>query len=366
MRVWLPKTRDMRYNKNMTQDNENPSPALSGTPYTISGCEIQVHADNPYSTPYVVAKAGDGETITIPSKFLEALGYQAARLGADGFEIIDKARREHLGIFEDPRLEATQRGGIFALKEQYNGVAEGIPLIAWTSRRGDYEKSGWRLTLSGAEQATVGFAQWDDSNAVENLIGMMSDPETVITMAGMNDPEIISQLSARMTAVSMRASRSLPRINLPKVRKVLVDAGVVGANGSSGRTKAEAARMRLLNVKVGDVKVPVAVAINPPLCPAGFVGLSEEEQRALSWPERQQRLTEMLAPLRTEWLRRVREEMEAKGWRLIELPRPRQPWGHREMECLWVTLIDANTWSGLSAAATREAGQLEMTRGGTL
>lgn len=349
----------------MTEIEDNTDTMLRGTLLSISGCELQIVAEDAYSEPYVVAKSADGETITIPNKFLEALGYQSMRLSADGFTMIDAVRQAFLGLDKDPRLAPAPRAGqnYYSLAGSFLNEEEGVPLLAWSSAKGDSD-SGWRLTLSGATQVTVSYAAWDSQSALDSLIEMMGDPEGVLTMAGITQPEITAQLSARMTAVSMRASRSLPRIDLPKVRKALSDAGVL-VGGHSGRNKAEAARMRLLAVKVGSVKVPVAVAINPPTYPKNARPLTDTESR-LPWNERQELTKSIVVPAREDWMRAVKIALEGSGWRVVDLPKPVQPWEHRDMEPLWVTRIDANTWSGLSAAAAREAIRLEMSRGGVL
>lgn len=347
--------------------------ALASPVFTADDYTLQITVPDLDSEPYVTLAAPDGEVLVVPNRFLGVLSRQSMQMQGQARQMLDDAWRSQARLWEDSRLMAFGPRGVGPDARMYalanRGAwdeTEGVPYLEWRPLTGPESPAGWRLALSGAAQVSVSFARWDDADALAGLIESMGDAESLMTMAGITNPDVIAHLSARMTAVSLRSARALPRIDLPKARKILTDAGLAEPSERRSRDNHAAATMRLLAVRVGGTRVPVAVAVNPPRVPAGTPSLSEDEARGMNYQQKQQRLEEVRAPSRERWLSRARTALESAGWRILELPRPRQPWGYNQMDCLWATRIDAETWSGVSAAATGEARSLEMSRGAVL
>lgn len=341
---------------------EQPTTALIvGTSIDVDGFRL---------TPEVLILEGDAwvrlsapgqEDFLIPAEYLVALSSRGGSLHSTLLRTLDDTRRNWADV---PSLGLKSFSSNRWVPAGTSPEDDMTPVLQWvTPRDYDSESSGWKIYLAGAKDAPVGFARWDDRPALENLVAMMADPDSMLTIAAIMNPEPVAKLTGRLAAASMRSARQLPGIDLKKIRTILGAANVSASLGEESTNRWTAARLRLLTVVSGTKAVPVAVAIQPPYA-GGRESLSEEERR-LSYQERTELIEQRRAALIEPWLAKARQALVAGGWRLVDLPTPRAMWG-RSGEVLWATRIDPETWTGIAAAAAARAEQMEMSRGAVL
>lgn len=337
-------------------------PVITGRPAEVDGFRLIPEVLDLNGRARVRVTAPDMEDFIVPSEFLTALGSRAGSLHSDILRTLDDARRQ-FGDVGSFGLES-------ALSNRWvpaGGTVEQdmTPVLSWVTPR-DYngEKTGWQIYLAGAKEAPVGFARWDDRPALENLVAMMSDPESMLTIAAIMNPGPVAKLTGRMAAATLRSARQLPGIDLKKVRAILSAANISNTiDAEGGGNRWTQARLRLLTIVSGSKSVPVAVAIQPPY--VDMRELLEPEERQLSYADRMQLMEARRDALTEPWITKTREAMTAGGWRVLDLPTPRAMWG-RPSQVLWVTRIDPETWSGIAAAAAARAETTEMSRGAVL
>lgn len=349
----------------MTQDNLTPDPSAANPLYVGPAIDFQGYS----LVPEVLSLDGqrrlrisdkNGNELFIPEEFLPALAQRGNHVQQVLRNTVDRLRQD----FHNPaeHYPVVISGRAIVLPEE-DPSTDGTPFIEWkTIGSGDRETPqnthGWRLTLGGATTCTVGFATWNDLPGIANLVSMLSDPETCITMGSMIDPQPVQEMCSRIAARSLRSARAFPAVNLNKARKVLSNAAIPA--GTGGNTDA---LLRLLTIKSGGKDVAVAVAVACPTEPVGTQTLSEEETR-LTWNEKQKIIEDYRNATRQPWTNRARAAFIAAGWREVNLPVPRVGYYNSQPPVIWVTPIDAETWGSIAPAATREATHLSMTRGG--
>jgi hypothetical protein len=345
------------------------SESTSNTPKPVIYAARTVVANGYTLHPEVLDLDGDarvrvvsdsGNEIQIPFEFLAALASRAGNARALIDSEIDAQRKAFIGDITAYGL--TRPTAMHLTKPDTAPTDDGNPVLKWVrGDNNDSSKSGWSLYLGGAENAVVGFAQWNDRAAIESLVELMDSPDSMMTIAGISTPEPIAALTARMTARNLRVSRSLPGIDLGKVRKILYDANL-GSTEANGRYNSS--RLRLLTIKSGGKNVPVAAAISAPSMPSRPL---TEEENALGWREKRTLQDALISEARGPWMEKTKAAMIAAGWRVLDLNPPRRAHYYAGTnDVVWATRLDAETWSSVAAAANAAAGELEMSRGSVL
>jgi hypothetical protein len=339
----------------------------------VATLEPQIH--DLYGVMSVLVRYEDGQQMRIPASLLSDLSSFAGSMAQDLTVTVDTKRREFIGdVVERFGLVAGTRGQF--LRPGADQDADGTPFIRWVpaARRpgvrgldaGAPAEPGWGLFIQGVNNVRVALAAWDDPSAVESLVESMADLETLMVMAAITHPKEIADLSSRMTARTLRSARSLPGIDLKKVRTILDAAGLSSAERVAASYYGSG-RMRLLNLKNGDRNVPVAVAIQ---APGRYteVALTAEED-ALPRIERQDLLDARHEAAALQWLAAAKNALAAGGWRAVDLPEPSRGWYYyssQKTPVLWVTRFDAEKWSLVEAGARVGAPNLAMNRGASI
>ncbi len=246
---------------------------------------------------------------------------------------------------------------------------EGTPILRWTKRNALYTEGfdgqdGWTLgfveeeyRLSG--NVSVGFARWDSPEGIENLIGLMSDRESMSVMAGMQNADAMRKLSARQTARTIMETRGLPRMTISPVREFLQRNALTT---SEKMIRGYRGKLRLLPVRLsGNKNLAVAVGILSPENPAtpAMMATLDDVRRRLSYKEYEEVRKNQYAIWRDEWEARLIAVLPSfDGWRQIDLPPT------PGASVVWVTRFDHETWDSVAAAAEREAPTMNMDRGG--
>lgn len=333
-------------------------------------------------SPQVRIVGEDGTTLVVPYSLVSSLDATLSQASHAGEALLDTRRMEanYPLKFENGADFAAFGGNkhhqgntIVAAGKDPN--EEGTPLLVWKSGirnhrgswwgRSEREEdpiAGWTLTVAGANDVVIGFAAWNDKAAILNLANHLNDPQSVIALGGVIEPEAIARLSARLAAQSMKENRSIPRTDLPSMRKILQDAGLASTNTDSRLSEGS---LRLLAVKIGGKKIPVAIAIAAPLHPP-TVSPDPVAEEQLSYNEKRAAEAARALVVRNDWIAKAKTAVTNAGWRVVDLPNPvSRQWGTQEV-CIWVTRLDPNTWTRVAAIARTLAGNIEMSRGGAI
>lgn len=343
--------------------NPDVAPVFVGEPIDFNGYRIVPEVLDLDGARRIRISDKNGNELLIPEDFLAPLTSRGNHAQSVLRSSVDAMRMAfHNPIDHYPNIiQANKRIVITETDAQQDGV----PFIEWRTASTDQRNNqstnhGWRLSLGGAHNSTIGFAEWNDIPGIANLVTMLSDPQGCITMGSMIDPAPIQQMCARMAARTLRSARSLPAVSLAKARKILSDASV--PQGATSGAYA-CGMLRLLTIKSGDKDVPVAVAVAAPHEPVGTQQLTEEEAR-LPWQQRSALQEQYRSVTREPWIAAARAAFLTAGWRLLDLPKPQSAHYGSNSPYLWATPIDAQTWGSISAAAEREARDVSMSRGG--
>jgi hypothetical protein len=329
-------------------------------------------------TPEIVSlKAGDsqvriiidgGQEIVLPFKLLAPLSNNARNFHGTLVQTLDEQRFKAYNPIERSGQDGTPEVVTGTRKNRTISLpgadleADATPFMFWVK---DENKPGWALTLAGINDQQIGFAAWDDVNGQNELINSMNDPETLLTIAAIVASTPTAQMSARMAARALRTARTIPTMEPKKVRTVLETANLIqGADATGSGSRYSAGRIRAIKIKSGTAKeVTVAVGVLAPASMPWLVPLTDEEKRTMDWKARSQEENRRKAEAQTPWVEATKNALTAAGYRIVSIGEDRRkPW-YGEEKIIWATLIDPETWGSVSAAATVEAKNLEMTRG---
>lgn len=246
---------------------------------------------------------------------------------------------------------------------------EGEPKMVWQPGDAAGNGCGWSLTLEGAGDGTqLGFAPWDDPEAIARLVQAVQDRQSAFIMSGIVDSQGTARLSSRMTALSLRRGRKLPAIRLKQVRDILTEAQLVATNANANQYTS--ARGRVLSIEIDEAAVPIAVFVLAPQRPAQCVPFPEGIE-TMPWDQRQQVITDIETDGRAAWTEAAKTALLAKGWRIIELPLPnlQYAWRLRNVRGIqqgvgyfFATRIKPEIWSEIEPAALSAAADLNLNR----
>jgi hypothetical protein len=262
---------------------------------------------------------------------------------------------------------------------------DGIPVLEWgvknseNNQRNRYgarlspslnlnPEHGWRLYLTGAEKSTIGFASWNNLEAIENLVRQTQDSETLLIVSGITDPETTSTLTSRLNAREILEERAIKRITLKPLKKILSDNDFATPENDSRNNRA---LLRVLSIKFGKKNLPVACAILVPTTrrmEQDWENYSAQHHADLNTPNGRGKLytlkQDFIKLEREKWQKRLIETINSDSeWRVVDLPSPDLGWRYREREYVWVTPLNEETWSVIEKAAELEASKTSMNRG---
>lgn len=304
-----------------------------------------------------------GEELILPYEILPLVGQNAGRMQGALTSYLEAARLEEYKPskrFESeklmPRKKNGQRTSNIYTRPGFELNDDSTPYIIW--KKNESGVHGWALTMAGIDDVVLGWASWDDPQGVDSLISNLDDVDSCLAIAGIVAPTPTAQMSARIAAKVLRSGRKLPGINVAKVRSIFESSNLQTPETISNWN---AAQIKTLAIDSGDKKVPVAVAIAAPSKFTGQRTLSDDETRGLTWPQRRQLETDILQPLVDEWLVKAKKIVIESGWRIVDLPVARNHYGTGN-DTFWITLINPELWSNVSAAAHEAAGNFRMNR----
>jgi hypothetical protein len=377
------------------ENAEIPEFLFEGKPKTAFAITGMLKTEDYYSEPYVRCERGtpgdaDYEVLNVPLQVVRFLG----------------STGREMGVESDAKTDDALKTGLMKCWESTNDIkvclightpkVEGTPFLAWKRAKvsGDntVSKSGWGLSLAGTDNLEAGFAEWDDEEAICELIESMKTPKNIIALSGLLNPTETSKLSARMAASALKGNRSLPRIDIPLVREILETSGLIISTAFNekypNRTIFKGYRggaMRLLTIKVPGTKrdgvtievkkVPVAIAVQTPQLPYDVTILDLPKQDKgedyHSYNARKAPIEEAnkaaVEAVQKAWADKAINALAKEGWRSVDLPHdkgyhyPHNLYGSPLI--LWFTRIPEALWTKVAPAAKEESKVTRMNVG---
>lgn len=346
-----------------------PAGPVRLTPSNRNGIVATAILDDPSTGARSLEIVGaDGQTLIIPQPFLEALAGTAGRADSDMTAELNKLRRAAIDPTALGLRKIENKPNQYVLADHEGDIEDGIPVMSWVpfsttpTRNQQPSEGGWTLKLHGAH-AQLGFAAWDDIDGLTDLVDAMRDPESLFALGGLIDADSIGALTSRLLARDLRRGRSLPGIDLGKVRKILTAAGLDAASrGFEPGERYGSPRGRVITIKSDSTQVPVAVAVSGAVSKPRSLGGNTRQHYSVA--------TQETAEWNEEWLAQVTTAMTAAGWRQVDLPLPQSFTGtyayQSQRKIAYFTRLDAEQWGSVARAAERVARELEVTRGSVL
>ena len=259
----------------------------------------------------------------------------------------------------------------FLLEDEDNLSDKYTPYIRWVDQgnqveserlkglsKGDVDKVGWALFLNGFSHMALGFASWDDRQALDLLIQHMRSPNELKVMACLSYPEqakIVSSIHSSADALRKCNNKGIEEIEgiLRKSQRLeFVDK-------YDGRTDSYVKIGRLL-LEGKEIAYQIG-AQSKPLFKASKEKNSilhkYQENRndkkellrlsRLSKEEREAQHLEKLQNTNKRWMKIFLEEAGLEGWRLCE------PFPSRDNLILnwsWVTKLSESEWHSIEPA----------------
>jgi hypothetical protein len=351
---------------------ENVAPIHEGTTRQGKVSRLTSELYDLDGSGYVKITYSDGREFRLPADLVGDLGSYGQSMVSDIAYTLEDRRKDFagdLGALHGLKSIGDRPDGAngWVLPDVEDDQADGVPYLRWTSPtmarriRGAAANPthGWVLRLQGMEGVQVAFTPWNDRDGLLGLVEAMSDTDTLMIMAAMTYPEEVAKLSARMTAGRLRATRSLPGIDLKKVRTILTGAGLTNQRVEHSYY---AGRLRVLNVQSGTKNVPVAVAV---MAPSGDGAPLTEEEQQLPASDRRTLVYTRRSEASAVWVERAKVAMLAAGWRQVHLDPPGRTYSHAELT-RWYTRFTPETWGLVEAAAKVAVKQVSMGRGGVI
>lgn len=364
----------------MVMKNNNSSPIYEVETQARYGHSATVRVHNLDGQAEIVVESNDGETLTVPAKFLEALNALSSVAQSEIYNAVDLLRRQenHPYKHSEDLIAINRRGRWSSTQEEFaidnskpeffkplektllchnsfNPNDDGTPYMEWGYDE-ESKKHGWKLRVSGIPDVNLSWSEWNDPAGIKDSVMMLNDPESCLVIAGVVNPTATAQMSARVAAKALRSGRKLPGINMPKVRKVFADyISSPDLPSELTYTSRFMPNAKILSVPSGDKRVPVAVAI---IAPNKFVDqreLADAEIRKMNYKARTEWEAEAYLEKLVPWQTEVKAAFLQAGWRAVSLPKPRYSWGYQFEKIQWFTLLNEELWSTVAPAAQHYA-----------
>ena len=241
-------------------------PVIESSIYSSGEFRIIIKVDDLASETYLEIKdSTNGEVVTIPSRFLRAMGSLTTPLTNMHKSKSQKQMDAHhpLDLFENlAPIYSLTRDKVIIAGSNANEI--GVPLLVWhnetqahlLSKNGitlPKQVAGWRLGLTGFLDESLGFAAWNDLDGIVRLVEHMGNQQGLSTQLALTVPRKGAKLTAGLALQEYARTYTQPEMRTKDVRKKLIDAGY--RNGKKGQIAA-------LTVEVDGKSVVIAVGIS--------------------------------------------------------------------------------------------------------
>lgn len=350
-----------------------------------SGSGLQVNLVIPdVSTPEpVIVMNRDGETFTLTLSQMQELIACAQYADARAGTLLAQTRKEanHPYTFPLGRETLTQTPA-WGDRQPYPkklahadtpSLLEGTPYLQWIEPRQtggslQGERYGWslRLMTPNNQFMEVGYAPWDNAEAIESLIVQIADPDTLMLIAGLTNPGVTANTSAAMSLRTLIIDNTAPQAALPPLRRLLTANDLTSDDTNHHDDMGRLRKLVVKDTSTGRVKsFAIAVCLQAPLrgIPVEDSRRLQQRLRGLPREEAQQVRSQARRIAQAAWVREATRIMEADGWHIVNLPLPQQRSDWRGRPVLWATHLTPTEWESIERAVMADASSLAMTSG---
>lgn len=325
------------------------------------GLKVVLEAEDLYVSPTVKLTDKDGNSIVeFPLEYLPIMmssGHGLISRYNSSNIALKKARGNPLGKY-DFLVPVNGNNNQFIVEGTVEGE-EGVPFLEWcpgneadTRREIKAQETGWRVALYGASNVTVQFAKWDDAEGIDRIINALPDKKAMTTTLAFINPESTAKLTSRKAIVELKGSRQLPAVKMTAIRKMIIAHDLATKEG-----RWKDGTLTSLFIKVGEIRVPVAIRVDPSNHTTWAKKLTKEEEE-LDWNLRSPIQAKVDKENKEEWYRRFKVAFQAEmpGWRIVSVPNREYRIGsNTEPEGLWVTKVAPDIWDTIAPAAFASA-----------
>ncbi len=348
-------------------------------PVPESGIQVNLIIPDISTPDPVIAVENDGRVIYLTLTQLDELRAYTSNADAVSENLLIQSRKNSFHPFTYPLGEQTlQSSSALPNASPYptelipadaaKPVLEGTPLLSWESplkAYGQMEESrwGWRLAVTTTRSSIeVGWADWDNEEGIQNLIELMSDPESLMLIAALTEPRTARLNAATIMLRSTVLSPDSPSSELPPIRTLLTSNHLTTPADYDRNDKA---RMRKLTATREGVTFSTAVCLQaprralPPEEEASFL----QSVRGMVKEERLIRIETAQTEARQAWLAAAKQVLEDNGYHVVQLPTPDQGTGNNHLPYLWFTRLPSADWDSISEALIVPARAVRMYSG---
>lgn len=219
-----------------------------------------------------------------------------------------------------------------------------LKLVTWYASDKLTAEQKWLLFIKGPRAIKLGEANSENIEELENLLKAATDPEALLNMAAILNPEDLARLTSRVKIRTMGQENAIPRMDPKKIKELLIAAGLGKPEEHKGPEYG--ARIGPVNMRSGKTSTTIAIA----LCPCRKTQsrpLSRLEEY-LDWPKRRNIQANLVREAQEVWAAKARPIILAAGWREVH--------AKYQGDVLYFTLADQEMWSSFGEDATQFLG----------
>jgi len=310
--------------------------------------ELKVDSDSIASPDYVtIFDRQEGEEYLIPAELIPFI----ANNGMFGLNIMNEEKIKAKILSNHPshfgELDFVGASNRILVPARGSLKIELTPIISWHYDN-KTQWQGWRMYLVGAEKLILSKAEWHDASGIKSMAQAMSNAKSLFTMVALTDQELAKKLSSRRVAASMKKDRSIPKMEISDLRKIIVDANLTSKDPKKSWT---AGGFGNLPIKVNGKDVKIAIKIRRPDEP---IFIEEPFVMPEDTPLSERMVLKQVneQAVNNEWMTRFMKAIKDTDWRIIDLRDPdKNKSRYRDIGCFWVTRISEEDWRDLEIAA---------------
>ena len=322
------------------------------------GLKIALEAEDLYVSPTIKLLGKKGEALVeFPLEYLPMLLGNGRELVAKYDRSTIEAKKARGNPFEkyDFLVPTNDSQNQFIVSGTVQGE-EGIPFLEWVpgneedARRNiAFQEAGWRVALYGATNVSIQFAKWDDAKGIDTIINSLPNKQSLTTTLAFINPDSTAKLTSRKIVTELKESRKLPAVKMTAIRKMIIahDLATKEGHWNDGT-------LTSLFIKVGTIRVPVAIRVDPSEHTTWGKKLTKEEEQ-LEWKLREPIQAKIIKENNEEWHKRFKIALKTDlpDWRIVSVPIRENRYNNqfKEPEGLWVTKLPPAIWDQIAPAA---------------
>ncbi len=310
-----------------------------------------------YGNEQIRISGPDGKEMFVTHELMELIGENYENISNSLSEKGNKLRHEYVGSLTEYGLtKNTKYLDSYTLLGENIAIA-GTPYLTWKrmlTKNG--EQPGWEIKLSSADSISLGYAQWDDREGFAALVSTMADKEGLILAASLMGSETSKNLALEMFIDKAKTENRIPFMSASNVAFLLNGTKTTNRNSINRYEFTDQLSRRRGNclitaiyLKNSGSKTAVAVAVLPPIPKLRGRTRNESSLSSESFEELQKIRKQKRE---TAWVRHTISILAKSGYRLINLPQPKDlgsQWPNHALT-LYFTRTSSEVWAELENA----------------